>query len=124
VGVAYVVVPFFATEGGKRNAMLFVYDGGRWKFVARSFDASYRFSCGTNVLVDPSYRIDQQIRVLKRVASCRSNRGTSGGSDSPFPAPPQIGVCAATGSVLRRTNVMDMESCRLYLKLRYNTIFE
>lgn len=77
--VAYAVVTYSdfdrnGSQTGKRGAMLFMFDtptvggGARWKYVAQSSDG--RFLCGTEVLDNPNFRIDQQIRVLKRVVRC------------------------------------------------------
>ena len=79
VPVAYAVVNYRdydrnGQQTGRQGAMLFMFatptigGGARWKYIGKAMGGT--FTCGTNVLDNPNYRIDQQIRVLKRIVSC------------------------------------------------------
>jgi hypothetical protein len=70
-GVAYVSVPYKSFDG-KRHSWLLGYDAfdGRWRIVAQSSDGSNRFSCDTKILINPNYRVDKQLELVKRVARC------------------------------------------------------
>jgi hypothetical protein len=69
----------YRSVGGKPLSWLFGWDpykgsypsyGGGWVLKARSRDGRPRFECNTSVLLNPNYRIDAQLRLIKQIAAC------------------------------------------------------
>lgn len=74
LSIAYATVTWKTMDLSRGGSALFGFDlwgGGRWKKLGFSHIARPVFRCDTSVLLNPNGWIDQQIRMVKKVATCQ-----------------------------------------------------